>query len=504
MVRARAEYDIVIASDLRYPGGNSSSIVEEVAAQHAAGYRTALVHMPAGHMQRRRSFNHKILLCLAAGMATLETRPLRTRLLTVRQPRIFADPLARVPDVEADERILVINHPPADETADYYDVDQVRRRFEDAFGPFAWAPIGPNVRDAMTAAAPKTTLEPVDWHNLVDADAWHVQRRRAVGRVPVIGRHSRGHAVKWPDDKGDVLAAYPPTDDVRVEILGGAQAVKELLGYVPDAWTVHAFGAMGPRAFLRGVDVFVYFHHPGWVEAFGRNVIEALASGAPAVLPRTFASLLGDAAEYCEPAEVKERVLSLWADPARYQERSEQGSAFVDRRFGVSSHVERLARRIGPAPGTDRVAKTRAGRASSVSRRAHAMLVDIWGGPGPSPSLPRLLDVAAAVGDDIACACATTADGAELVENGVVLMLPLPSAAGVSELEDQWLASSLDDILASERPDVIVVDGAVSLPYWLERRLEGDGSPVVRIASDDAVETCATLKRAVDTVRVAA
>ena len=94
------DYDVAIVSDLRYPGGNSSSIVEEVKAQAAAGYSTVLVHLPAAHMKRRRSFNHKVIHCISTGMAALAPpgRPLKVRALVVRQPRIFADDLIDHPD----------------------------------------------------------------------------------------------------------------------------------------------------------------------------------------------------------------------------------------------------------------------------------------------------------------------------------------------------------------------------------------------------------------------
>ena len=132
-------YDVAIVTDLRYPGGNSSSVVEEIKAQHAAGYTTALVHLPAGHMKRRRSFNHKLLHCLTTGMATLETGPLRAKLLVIRQPRIFADPLDRVPRIEAEHGLLVLNHPPDDPQTQpgepYYDVAEVKRRSERPSGP---------------------------------------------------------------------------------------------------------------------------------------------------------------------------------------------------------------------------------------------------------------------------------------------------------------------------------------------------------------------------------
>jgi hypothetical protein len=69
------DYDIGVLSDLGYPGGNSSSLVEETKAAAAAGYSTAFIDVPAVQMKRRRSFNHKIIHCLSAGMASSDRRP---------------------------------------------------------------------------------------------------------------------------------------------------------------------------------------------------------------------------------------------------------------------------------------------------------------------------------------------------------------------------------------------------------------------------------------------
>src|SRR3954454_16150626 len=185
-VRKPYDYDVAIATDLRYPGGNSSSIIEEVKAQAAAGFTTARVHMPAGHMKRRRSFNHKVIHSVSSGLARLEspTRPLRVRALVVRQPRIFADPLAVKPRIEADAQVLVINHPPFDGRFPldnpYYRPEEVRERVEEVFGPMRWAPIGPQVRQALeeSLAATGTSLEITaeDWHNVLNVDEWRAQR----------------------------------------------------------------------------------------------------------------------------------------------------------------------------------------------------------------------------------------------------------------------------------------------------------------------------------------
>ena len=114
---------------------------------------------------------------------------------------------------------------------------------------------------------------------------------------------------------------------------------------------VTPFGAIDPRQFLAQLDFFIYFHHPAWVEAFGRNILEAMASGLPAILPPHFRPLFGDAAIYAEPAEVLSVVSRLYADRAAYEEIVERCLSSVRARFGYQAHQHRLAELIG-APET--------------------------------------------------------------------------------------------------------------------------------------------------------
>lgn len=352
------DYDIVLLSDLRYPGGNSSSLAEEIKAQARAGYSTGLVHMRAPHMMRRRSFNSKIMDCLTAGLAELVPpgQEVRTRALVIRQPRLFAEDVPTPLRIRADTTVLVANHPPVDglsETEPYYDPAAVRDRVADLFGEAPWAPIGPLVRKALTDSGVALNLREEDWVNIVDVDEWRVDRSRFRADRPVIGRHSRGHRSKWPSSRADLLAAYPADDGVAVKVLGGADPAIQALGYRPSNWTVHPFGSMAPRRFLSEIDFFVYYHHPGWVEAFGRNIIEGMASGCPAILPPHFQSVFGDSAIYASPPEVRDRVDALYHDPGEYRSRSEMGTRYVDERFGVGTHVRRVQELIGePASGS--------------------------------------------------------------------------------------------------------------------------------------------------------
>ena len=154
--------------------------------------------------------------------------------------------------------------------------------------------------------------------------------------------------MKWPSTASDLLAAYPDDGSVRVRVLGGIDGVVDVLGYEPTQWEVLAFGAVSAQEFLAGIDVFVYQHHPDLVEAFGRTILEALASGAVVVVPPHFEALFGTACLYADPSGVMAIVEGLWADPLARQRQSEIGLAELRRRFSHAAHVARVNELIGP------------------------------------------------------------------------------------------------------------------------------------------------------------
>src|SRR5690606_36376702 len=171
---------------------------------------------------------------------------------------------------------------------------------------------------------------------------------------------------KWPSDAETVKAVYPVDGSWTVRVLGGADPVAKVLGRVPRTWEVLEFGAMSPQDFLAGMDFFVYYHNPRWVEAFGRTILEALASGAVAILPPHFSAAFGDAARYAESAEVRPLLERLYGDRRAYDEQAAKGQRLVRERFGHEAHVARLAKLIGPPGGTTPAA----GGAASASRGA--------------------------------------------------------------------------------------------------------------------------------------
>ena len=110
-------------------------------------------------------------------------------------------------------------------------VDRIAR---ERFGVASvWAPIGPLVREAVAPEVP-AGLREQDWVNIIDVDAWHVDRPGWRSDRPVIGRHSRPSPQKWPTDPEVIEAVYPVDGSAVVKILGGADPAREILGFLPE------------------------------------------------------------------------------------------------------------------------------------------------------------------------------------------------------------------------------------------------------------------------------
>ena len=350
------DFDVIMATDCRFPGGSTASVVEEIEAQYRAGYRTALLHLPSPVQRSRRPFAQRIQDVLAAGKAELilPHQSVRARTLLVRHPTLFSTIPEDLPRITVETTVMIANQVPVDDraTEPYYDVETVHRNAQRALGHApVWAPIGPLVRTAITQSWRDVPVVDEDWVNIIDAPVWATPRDGLVGETPVIGRHSRGHWSKWPDTREDLMAAYPDDQRYRVRVLGGTEAPEEILGGLPQTWTSLPFGSVPVPRFLAGIDFLVYFHHPGLVEAFGRVVLEGLAAGAVCIVPPQMEQVFGDACVYGSPQDVTAIVDRLSADPAALAAQRERGLRAVHERFSYEAHLERLAAFAGAPTG---------------------------------------------------------------------------------------------------------------------------------------------------------
>jgi UDP:flavonoid glycosyltransferase YjiC (YdhE family)/glycosyltransferase involved in cell wall biosynthesis len=457
-------HDVAILSDFRYPGGTSASIAAEVHAQAEAAMSTVLVHVPSPHQPKALPFSPRISDLLRDGVATLardssDDPPVECKLLLVRQPRIFTEDLAVVPRIRAERTVMVINQPPGDagNPYRYYDFAAVRDRVHRYFGPrVEWAPISSQVRDQVRQVEPDARLADDDWHEIIDVAHWWRDRDGFVGDVPVIGRHGRGDPVKWPLDADEILRAYPEDPAFGVRVLGGGDIAVRRIGHRPENWDVVPFGAESPEEFLRTIDFFVYFHDPDLVEAFGRTILEAMASGVPVIIGEHFRPTFADAALYGAPADVQGIVRDLYADPARYRAVAGRAREFAERRYGHQSHLTRLAA-FGIRPRIS-VSPSLAGQPASLPTRRVLMVSDNGAGMG---HLSRLMAIARRLPADHTAVIATQSYAASVAHGEGFLTEYIPSRKVLQAAQPRWTAllrDRLAHLIDLHDPAVVAVD----------------------------------------------
>lgn len=352
MTSRTMKFDVLMATDCRFPGGNTSSVVEEIEAQHRAGYRTGVLHLPSPVLEKPRPFAEKLRQVIDEGKAelVLGADRIEAGLLLARHPTVFTEPPRGLPQLDVEHVLLAVNQVASDDRGvlPYYDVRHVHRQIERMAGKEAtWAPIGPRVRESLEPHTGSVPVLPWDWENVIDVTSWEVERTGFVSDRPVIGRHSRGHWSKWPDSKRDILAAYPADPRYHVRILGGTKAPGQILERIPPNWVDLPFNSVPARDFLASIDFFVYFHHPGLIEAFGRVVLEALSAGAVVIGPRYLEQLFGDACLYGTPADVRGYVDQLYGDWPAFAARSQAGVELARKRFSYETHADRIRALIG-------------------------------------------------------------------------------------------------------------------------------------------------------------
>ncbi len=342
------QYDVVVVGDLRFPGGTSSCIAQEIRALAAHGYQVALVHVPAAIIRQKRAPHGDIQACIEERLAVLEDtdQPLNARLLVLHNPYVFTETPNPRPQIHATAKVLVAHQPVLDSNGiPYYDAHRVNSVCEDLFGGgIVWAPISPTSRTNLEQAQLPFPILDEDWTNLIDFSRWQADRSKPVGSNPVIGRHSRPDWQKWPADRETILQIHPDQPTVDVRLLGVADNLRKIVGEFPQNWQTFAFNEVNPADFVRTIDFFVYYHHPDWVEGFGRCIAEALAAGAVVILPPLFQPIFREAALYREPHEVLPTVHEYYKDWSRYQLQSGLGRAFIKEACGTDTYLARIGR----------------------------------------------------------------------------------------------------------------------------------------------------------------
>lgn len=459
--------DVLLVGDFRFPGGTSTSVVSDVRALHGAGYRVGLLAYASKLFDGRRSFHPGIRALVEGGFADLVPpgQPVEAELCCLHHPAVFEHLPALPLEISCPRFVMVVHHPPIDADGnEQYDLLRIMRVTEAQFGPVVWAPVGPKVRNAFNRVNLAPALTQSDWVNTIDADEFRKSRPRLRGQLPVLGRHSRPGIEKWPDSETEFKNAYPDANQLRVRLMGWGNQLDEIVEERPQNWDVLPFDAMPVEDFLAGLDYFSYFHSEVWVEAFGRSILEAMAAGLVCFLPEHFEPLFRDAAVYCEPIEVLDKVLNFENDPKAYIEQSKRAVEFVKSQFGPDKSIARVAAMIGPPSGLPK---------ATAARKAGVLYLTSNGvGMG---HITRCLATARRLSDQCDPVIVTMSKAFGIAETQGFKVEYLPFFRSIGIDYNDWnrkLSTELDMVLRFHRPNVLVLDGNV--PY----------DPLLRVLSD--------------------
>ncbi|WP_280770557.1 glycosyltransferase [Salipaludibacillus daqingensis] len=350
----RRHFDVIIASEFRLLGGTNMSNIEEIKAQKREGLRTGLIQLSRYDLNSVERVNSNVRDVIDGDLVQMLVygEEVSCDVLIVRHPPALQEWQKYVPDVKANKVEVIVNQPPKrdySETGEtLYYIKDCLQNLKTYFGQSGtWYPIGPEIRKALEQhhkddlAAINLARE--DWVNIIDVEEWKRDEYIPKQDVIRVGRHSRDQYVKWPETREQMEKVYPSTSPYEIHVLGGANSAKKVMGELPKNWHVKQFGEQSPQDFLKDLDVFVYYTHSGWVEAFGRVIFEAMAAGVPVIIEPKYKDLFGEAAIYAEADNVQETIDKLMNDPTMYKGQVDKALAYVESNFGYSKHIARIA-----------------------------------------------------------------------------------------------------------------------------------------------------------------
>ena len=273
---------------------------------------------------------------------------LRTRLALICHPYLLNAPLERRLGIIPDKVALVAHHPPVNRRGEpQFELGRIQTEVRQQFGrDLIVLPISQTVRRSFEKIGQGGLLWNENWPNLLDVEKWKIADLSASGEGLVIGRHSRPDLLKWPEPEL-ARSVYPEIDGVEYRMLGTSKGITAAFDPWPEHWQALPFAAGAAGPFLQGLQLYSYYHSGSWVEAFGYNILEAMASGLPVILPPHFEENFGDAALYARPEDAADLYRHLAKNPKERVTQGKRARAFAASHHGLDGYSPRFEALVG-------------------------------------------------------------------------------------------------------------------------------------------------------------
>lgn len=344
--------DVVFAGDWRQYGGPQRSMLEEIRSLTTRGYLVGVLQLEAPRFmtKEQKPLTSHIQELINDGTVTevLYDDPVQVDLLILRYPPILQFAPAEQTGLDVSRMVILANQAPSE-----LDGSDVRYLVPDCTAnarwmftdDVVWVPQGPQARAAIEPYLRPEEIANFDIPGMVDATEWWSDHSERRSTLPVVGRHSRDNSMKWPEDAGVITKVYPTSGRFDIRVLGGAGIPRVVLGATvnPAAWTVYETDSLPVPTFLETLDFYVFYQNSIAVEAFGRSILEAIASGVVVILPPHYRDAFGEAALYATPAEVQALVMKYHNDRSLYLEQTAAAASVVKERFSHDSYAQLVA-----------------------------------------------------------------------------------------------------------------------------------------------------------------
>ncbi len=465
-----AFFDIIAVGDFRHPFGRSSTLAEQLRAAALAGYRLGLVQIESLLIEHPASTDSSISALIHEELATLldPDRPASAKLLIAADPALFTHLPRRVLQLEADIRLVLAREGPINAWGNaIYDWSRISRHAAEVLGgPVTYAPLHRGVRTQLRDLDPAPTMTELNWQDTLDPERFRQQRDGFKGSRPVIGRHGPANAEGWPNEPAALLAAYPEDRGLIVRLLGGSEALKDVLRPFPRNWEILASDSVDIGDFLSTLDFFVFTHHPSRIDPVEPAILEALASGAVTILPLSYEPIFGDAAVYAAPDRIEEAIRHFYSDWTAYADQSQRGIQAITDHFSPARSLDRLCDLIGPPSAADKN-ETGSGHNTdqAPSKRKRRVLFITINGVGMG-HLTRMLAIAKRCAESIEPVFLTMSQGLKVLREQSFLAEYVPSRTHLNCDNTRWndfLRQEVEELINFYDPAVVIFDGNV--PY---------------------------------------